>query len=87
MKTVIVSPTQNVVTVHPSESVIEVVQTNVEVEVISPGIQGPAPTGTSLGDLAEISSLANDDKLLIFDESENLTRAVRLDVLKVYFNS
>jgi hypothetical protein len=87
MNTVIVSPTENIVTVHPSESVVEVIQTNVSLEVITPGIQGPAPTGTTLGDLATISSLADDDRMLIFDASENLTRAVRLDALKVYFNS
>lgn len=68
----------NVIVVYPNNSVIE---------VIVPGIQGPPPTGISLGDLAAISSLADDDKLLIFDQSESLSRSVRLDALKVYFNS
>lgn len=51
------------------------------------GDVGPAPTGTRLDALTEISSLANDDLLLIFDASEEATRQVRLDDLKVFFNS
>jgi hypothetical protein len=72
----------------PAGEVIEVQ----EVGAIGPqgpqGEVGPPPTGVTINSLTTLATALEDgDFLVIFDSGDLVTRKVRLDVLKTYFNS